>query len=407
MFKKSLVIVSALLCVQPVRCDAQVTLRVLDGPSVLNAVSTDGRVAVGARYFLNAAGASAWDPTNGAYLQSFGHIYDRSFAFAYGVTSNASFASGFSGYDPVLDAAGSMRWTVAPNMGPTLVLPRGGAFNGSGDGGYGISADGTVIVGQSAGRAVVWSGGGVQTIGPASNLARATAITPDGARGVGFAMTGPGSTFDAFTWTSPSSPAPLPHITPDSTSSMALALSGNGRTMVGFSGTPSGMHLTRWTLDSSDVPHAEDLAAGTLPVEGFQTRAAISADGSVIGGVARFGLDPDAPSEAAIYTSATGLISLSDLLVQNGIALPVRLADIAGISGDGRTIVGNLYFTTGGTEYPGVGYIVTIPAPGAASLAAGIMLANVARRRRNGGRYNTAASARAARAVGRRVPREG
>lgn len=238
----------------------------------------------------------------------------------------------------------------------------------------GVDNDGSTVVGYASGpggvapRAYRWTAsGGMQPI--AGNSSQANAISRDGSVIVGEFAVESGAP-QGFRWTQAGGLQPLASLS-GSASSYARGVNADGSVIVGLSVVGTADVPTRWI---NGVPTQ-------LPVpSGWGNNAnplAVSDNGQVIVGTG-------APSSgggtgAAIWTPATGVVSMAEYLGSFGITLPpgLLLRDATGVSADGMTVVGHTYGPAGIVE----GYVATIPSPGAVPLLAlGALL--VARRRR-------------------------
>ena len=337
------------------------------------AVSGNGATGAGAVYSFGPWPAT-WYTASGDIQYLLGHI-DGSHSFnngAFALTPDGSVAGGRVQYDPTAQQGGAAKWVVSPLALPTILPRRPGAtYFQWNDGVKGLTADGVIAVGQSAEKAVIWNGLTVSVVDPwDAELSRFSAVTPDGARAVGtHANVTTEYSARAFMWTAAGGAIELPTWNSDNPFDCAAAISADGLTIVGYAGSTGlegGVHLVRWRIDPvSGEVSMTDLAAGTAFISAFDIYpmfdnlpAAISADGRVIGAAARFG-GPDSPAEAAIWTEATGLISVAALLLEQGaLDEPIELDSVSGISADGRTLVGNSLF--GSLELFGWSATITI-----------------------------------------------
>jgi len=203
-------------------------------------------------------------------------------------------------------------------------------------GASGVSADGSVVVGGSAGEAFLWTAtGGMVGLGgpPGRSRTSASGVSADGSTVVGSAEDPLGILRgDAFRWTSaggiqalgvvgaPVAPAPI------------AAVSGDGSVVVGT--TDSGVYEAYvWTAGSGLM------TLGPLPGDTSTGAAAVSDDGSIVAGWSADALS----SEATLWTEATGLVGLGS--VPGGSS-----SGAYGISPDGAVVVGWAQNAAGITE---------------------------------------------------------
>jgi hypothetical protein len=293
----------------------------------------------------------------------------------------------------------------------------------------GVSADGTVIVGNARCdlaeptdpapqpyRHV--ASAGVEPLGTQAGFAQsgATGLARSGELVVGWSKSGDGQTFQPFRWTdaagyeAPPVPLQIRYTSPTTglhslflaadesalagtnvgalgneaflwdalgvafvgdlpggaDESVARGLSGDGSVVVGQSASASGMEAFAWSRAGDLVP------LGDLPGGSFSSVATrVSADGLVYGtGSTDEGL------EAFVWDPANGMRRLEDVLALDlGLDLDGwRLESVAGVSDDGRTLAGSGVNPSGQREP----WIATVPEPaqallllvGAAALAA-------------------------------------
>ena len=151
-------------------------------PSVARAVSANGSTIVGSGNGVNGTKAVRWVATSSYTAQLLHPETAYSYSEAFGVSSDGSIIVGNT-------SAGAFRWTSTSG----LVLLPGGTTAGA----NAISADGTVVVGgNSSGSAVRWVGSAsASPLG--STQAQAMAVNRDGTVIVGFTGS---TTTDAFVW---------------------------------------------------------------------------------------------------------------------------------------------------------------------------------------------------------------
>jgi probable HAF family extracellular repeat protein len=301
-------------------------------------ISADGRTIVGTG--TNPSGnTEAWiahlgcaqtpgqgdvcGPTRGLGDLPGGDFYSA----AYGVSADGTVVVG----DSTAALGGeAFRWTRAGGMVGLGDLP-GGDFSSRA---YGVSGDGTVVVGESTSAsgntaAFRWTAqDGMVSVGglPGHAFSVATAVSADGTVVVGHSSTdaGPG---EAFRWTAAEGIVGL-GILPGGASSQAYGVAGDGTVVVGASSTAQGYEAFRWTAQEGIV------GLGHLGAPGgrfFSGAYGVSADGTVIVGQS---LTAAGNSEAFRWTAAGGMVGLGDL--PGG---PFN-SQAHGISGDGTLVVG-------------------------------------------------------------------
>jgi probable HAF family extracellular repeat protein len=254
----------------------------------------------------------------------------------------------------------------------------------------GVSGDGTIVVGNAehdvpgpfpgtGGQAFRWTqGGGMQGLGylsPNGYRSQAYGISRNGSVIVGTSQSnGAFGPEEAFRWTTAGGMERLPNL-PNAPfpSYQARAANGNGTVIVGECSSPiSGTtRAVRWTTAG-----VQDL--GSVPGYLRSFAYAVDDSGSVIGGTTYSGL----PTAAFVWTPTTGMTLLSDYLTGFGLSLPndYRLEELYVVSGDGMTFGGLARNLTSNVPE---GFVATIPSPGT---AVALLLAPLvhARRRRSG-----------------------
>jgi len=209
----------------------------------------------------------------------------------------------------------------------------GGTFSG---GAFGVSADGSVIVGNSNSangtEAFRWTQGtGIvglgSLIGGSSFASYGNATSADGSVVVG--QSNSASDYQAFRWTQAAGMVGLGDLPSGINFSAAYGVSADGSVIVGVGHSASGQEAFRWTLATGmvglgDLPGAKTGAA-------FDSRGyGVSADGSTVVGASQSsnGL------EAFRWTQATGMVGLGDL--PGSVFTSIAEAT----SGDGSIVVG-------------------------------------------------------------------
>jgi probable HAF family extracellular repeat protein len=203
---------------------------------------------------------------------------------------------------------------------------------------YGLSADGSVVVGAvypdgvvttSAGVAFRWSGAdGFVPLAPGS----AQAASSDGSVVVGAHRDGNGRSH-AFRWTEADGVVDLPLPFQSTAAAIATDVSSDGARAVGIRGPefmPGNAAVTWAPIDPSYLP------GGCLFEPTFIAANAVSADGSVIAGSCAGVVTPPT---AVRWTELAGVFQPLDLGdLAGGPAFPASRA--LGVSADGSTIVG-------------------------------------------------------------------
>lgn len=204
----------------------------------------------------------------------------------------------------------------------------------SGFGAAALNADGAVFAGALANQhAGLWSvADGIQDLGIPFGQYQAGAfgISGDGTVVVGQTYSAVGSG-PAFRWTSATGMTLLQSL-PGDTSAFVSAVSESGLEIVGQSGRSQPYHTlaVRWASNGNVEPITADMIQAT----------AVNADGSAIVGRAVFGT----VTAAAIWTSRGGLQQLGSLDGGTG-------ATAYAISGDGSVVVGDGTLVSGGRAF--------------------------------------------------------
>lgn len=246
----------------------------------------------------------------------------------YALNANGTIGAGVGGSTGTI----AHRWTMGQPLLNLGTLPSYGSQSIP----YGLSADGTVVVGLSGiidfSRAFRWvstsgAGGtaGVMTdlgVLPGHNSSYANAVSADGTIVVG--RSGSNSSNRAFRWTAQTGMVSLGTLNNQGTSS-AIGISADGSTITGSSAA----RAFRWTASTG----MQNL--GSLPGYPSAQGNKVSRDGSIIVGFSS-GFSSSLGSNVARpfrWTASTGLTNLG--------TLPgLEYAAALGVSGDGRRVVG-------------------------------------------------------------------
>lgn len=246
---------------------------------------------------------------------------------------------GGSGYVGGISADGSAV-VGSIQSAPQAVIWKNGVQNllgylpgGSFSYGYGMSADGSVVSGQSqlsggALHAFRWTQAtGMVDLGSLAGQGNSfgMGVSADGSVIVGYTDT------NAFRWTQATGMVALDPLI-GGTDSRGLGISSDGSTAVGYSTVGGLLRATKWV---SGIP----IDLGVVPGGTYSVAAKASADGSVIVG---YGNVTAGGSDQAIrWTQATGMRSISSLLIANGVSLTGwSLKSATDVSGNGLVVVG-------------------------------------------------------------------
>jgi probable HAF family extracellular repeat protein len=340
-------------------------------------------------------------------------------AYAYGVSGDGSVVTGLYSVPGPGSPHYAYRWTLATGMQGLGAL---GGTNPTFSEGYGVSANGSTIVGWSTsdeGGARAFreiNNSGMQSLGVVSGWSASygNAVSGDGSTVVGRGFIVGGFLTRAFRWTPGLGMEGLGALPGDNGEAVAYGVNGDGSIVVGESGTGTPRRAFRWTpagmeelikvsgateasasgvsVDGSTIVGTNSLngslgvavrwvngnaaqSLGFLP-GGFSSSATgVSADGSVIVGSGST-LSPG--GHAFMWTTSNGLVDLNTYLPTFGINLSGwNLNTVAAVSGDGNTFIGR-----GIHNGLGEAWIATIPEPSSVMLL-GLGMIVLAKRRRN------------------------
>jgi probable HAF family extracellular repeat protein len=267
-------------------------------------------------------------------------------------------------------ATGSDTVTITVNDTDPPPPPTGDDFIplGVNSSAVGVSADGSVVVGDSGGAYRWTSAGGKVGLDPDGEFDTwALGVSADGTVVVGQKRRANTSELiEAFRWTSATGIVEIEDLPGGGIESYASAASADGSVVVGRGHGASGFEAFRWTSGGGTVG-LSDLPGGSF----WSMANAVSADGSVVAGLANAN---NSAAEAFRWTSASGMVGLG--------VLPGGLSGSTayGVSADGSVIVGSssnatrgeaiLWTSAGGMM--GLGYLPGHLAPDAGSGANGV-----------------------------------
>ncbi len=327
--------------------------------SEARAISADGLTVVGFGHSASGFEAFRWwrmDPMVGLGDLPGGDFY----SVANAVSADGSVVVGQEGvpssealpspWSELTDGSGAhaFRWTEAEGMVSLGSLPGGECESVA----MGVSADGSIIVGKAmsvAGRtgpptvAFRWTAAegmvGLGDLPGGDFYSEAYGVSADGSVIVGYsssAASGPYPHMEAFYWTAAEGMVGLGDLPGGDFNSFATAVSADGSVIVGYSSSASGPEAFRWTAAEGMV------GLGDLPGGEFDSRAfAVSADGSVI--VGNGSSDANwSGTEPFVWRADKGMRSLQKVLVDDfGLDLTGwDMTDACGISADSLVIVG-------------------------------------------------------------------
>jgi len=273
--------------------DGMQALEGLTGQAHAYAASADGSVIVGA--VSTTGDAFRWTSATG--MVSIGHLGGHLVAFANGVSADGSVVVGESSN---LQSSGSraFRWTSATGMV---------AISSGSSGASAVSADGSVIVGYyrpavNQKEAAIWvDGSGPTGLGEFPGglySGEANAVSPDGTIVVGGSFSdSETSSNDAFTWTAGTGMVNIG----DDRYETARGVSADGSVIVGGDFTTPGQEALIWTPDGPhnlvDVLIARGVSPAVLAGWSLEYATGVSADGTTVVG---HGINPSGFTEAFV-----------------------------------------------------------------------------------------------------------
>jgi uncharacterized membrane protein len=273
-------------------------------------------------------------------------------------------------------AAGGVAFRYAgPGTYQPLPAPTGFANNQA----DGVSGDGSVVVGtgqSGSSSAMAWrwtDGTGTQALGrtrPGHSASFAQAVSRDGQTIVGWSGGG-GAASEAWRWSAGAGMQALADHPGATASAVASAITGDGSAIAGRSGL-LGSPPAVWR--GNELPTILPTVSGW----GGLLPHGISDDGTVVAGE---GTNPNVEQEAWIWTPTRGSESLFSYLTSQGVSVPTgwRLASCTGMSADGRTFAG---YAFNASQIREVGFVTTVPTPGALVTVCAAFLVTSKRKRR-------------------------
>jgi probable HAF family extracellular repeat protein len=300
--------------------------------SSASSVSDDGSVVVGSGTTASGQQAFRWTPGTG--MAALGNLPDGSLrqTWANDVSADGSVIVGAG--DPGTGQNKGFRWTEGGGMVSI------GSLNGSTSyAAYGVSAEGSVVVGDGGQQAFRWTqSGGIQGLGflPGRSLSTAAAVSADGSVVVGFGYNPWYYNKQAFRWTQSGGMLGL-GLLPGGSDSWPSAVSPDGSVVVGTSSSStSSFSVFRWTQSTGMV------GIGNLPGRPAAHPGAVSANGSIIVGT-NYSDNSNGDPRAFIWDAARGMRDLQSVLqTEYGLNLTGWILQSAsGISPDGKYIVGS------------------------------------------------------------------
>jgi len=289
-------------------------------------VSANGEMVVGS------SGSRGFRWTRAGGLRDLGAIPGGTYSRAYGVSADGSVIVGMCGPSAPFNWEVAFRWTEAGGM-----IPLGGLPAGNRSSAIGVSADGSTVVGSNGEylrvvRSFRWTAaGGMVDLGtvPGLSVGLATGVNADGSVVVGSCGVIDWPTIAPFRWSASTGMQQLPM--PEwAETGVANVISSNGSTIVGYVYGHAVKHAVRWTGNGLD-----DIGAA-VP-ERYSEAMGASGDGSVVVGE----MDGEARVVAFMWTAELGMVDLNVYLPSQGVDLTGWSLELArDISSDGRTIIG-------------------------------------------------------------------
>ena len=243
--------------------------------------------------------------------------------------------------NPDSGSAEAARWTADTGWQYLGGLPEGGPIDGELSSGYGVSGDGSIVVGlawltNGSAEAFQWTAadGMVGLIGgqPAYS-SRASRVSADGSTVVGFYGS---QSFDRrpTRWTTPGNPELV------DTLGEATATNSDGSVIVGGAIPPNGSYREAFIYSRG----SGGISLGVLdPTDRFsQSFANGVSEGGVVVGWSGDPLGLGSPQRGFVWTGDGGMVSANDYLAANGVNVPANyvIDSVTCISADGTVLGG-------------------------------------------------------------------
>jgi uncharacterized membrane protein len=298
-------------------------------------IARDGQTACGTSESASGSRAYIWTPGTGT-TQLSGAPANMIDCEAYDLTGDGRTVIGRMQFSGDAFPGRLFRWTQSTGIvelpawaGHTGLIALQSSFDGSALAG---SANNTAAGTSNAYR---WNGAGYVEIPnlPGSSNGTGYGLSGDGSTVVGFSYL-PGLVHGAFRWTSATGTVALSDLPGGSVGSDATAASYDGKVIVGSSYGVNGAEPVRWAVGGGVIGLGNFPAA--IPSGSAQS---CSGDGSVIVGYSRNAADE---YEAFVWDIGHGLRSVKSALASVGVTVPAgwKLGYAQRVSYDGTVIVG-------------------------------------------------------------------
>lgn len=287
---------------------------------------------------LGLSNLPAWSDQNAPAADEYGYqelgvLPGGSSSNAYGVSADGSVVVGYSAST---NGNRAFRWTQTDDTMSSLGVLTGGTSSF----GRGVNADGSVVVGASytstGDRAFRWTQADntMQDLGvlPGRTLSYARGVSADGSVVVGYSGGG-GHGSSAFRWTEGNGGTMQNlGVLAGGSSSFANGVSADGSVVVGYSGSSNGYRAFRWTQTDGTMTSLGVLAGGSSSFAN-----GVNKDGSVVVGQS----GSSNGNRAFRWTKRDGMITVEDWLRNSGVIVTSDFTGSANaVSADGSVVVG-------------------------------------------------------------------